>query len=100
MNESFKIFGWMTTDLKLSSNELLVYAIIFRDTVEGNGSFDKGSGYIANLLNLSRPYVFTILKKLTERGYIERIAKSEKTSAVTFKAKTYQQITNKETTNE
>ena len=48
------IFGWMTNRLKLSGNELLVYALIFSFAKDGKTEFHDSAEYTAKALNMSR----------------------------------------------
>lgn len=86
MNEkqTLTIHDFMLSDLKLNSNELLVYAIIY-DATNERGLYDSGTAYLSTKLNLSRPYVFTILKKLVEKNLISKIDKSESVKIVSYK---------------
>lgn len=76
MNNNFiNIQGWMVTELKLSSNELLCYALIYGFSQDGQSVFSGSSKYICEWLNLSQPTVFSILKKLCEKNLIQKIEK-------------------------
>jgi len=66
------IFGWMTDRLKLSGNELLVYALIFSFAKDGITEFHGSAGYIAKRFNMSRRTVISILKSLTNKGLIKK----------------------------
>ena len=66
------IFGWMTNRLKLSGNELLVYALIFSFAKDGASEFHGSAGYIASALNMSRRTVVYTLKSLTDNGLIKK----------------------------
>lgn len=69
------IQGWMVTDLGLSGNELLCYALIYGFSQDGESKFQGSSKYICNWLNISQPTALNILKKLCEKGLIEKIEK-------------------------
>jgi len=66
------IFGWMTNRLKLSGNELLVYALIFSFAKDGITEFHGSAEYIASALNMSRRTVVSTLKSLTNNGLIKK----------------------------
>lgn len=66
------IFGWMLNELQLSGNELLVYAIIYGFSQDGESRYKGGRGYLANTLNISKPTVDKALRSLTDKGYIQR----------------------------
>lgn len=67
------IIGWMITNLKLSGNELLCYAIIYGYSMDGETMMTGGIEYMTGALGVSRPTVISLLKKLVEKGLIERI---------------------------
>lgn len=67
------IEGWMITHLKLNSNELLCYAIIYGFSMDGESMMTGGIDYMVGALSVSKPTVISLLKKLVEKGLIERI---------------------------
>lgn len=70
-NENYiHISGWMINQLQLSGNELLVYAVIYGFSQDGESVYRGGAGYLADCLNLSRQSVFALLKKLVDKGLI------------------------------
>lgn len=68
--------GWMVSELKLSGNELLCYALIYGFCQDGNSVFAGTASYIADWLNVDRRQVMRILQRLTEKGLIEKIEKT------------------------
>jgi len=64
--------GWMVTKLKLSGNELLIFALIYGFSQDGSSEFKGSINYICNWLNCSRPTVSKILKDLTDKNFIEK----------------------------
>lgn len=81
--ESFiTIQGWMATDLKLSGNELLVYALIYGFSQDGESEFRGSINYICGWLNCSRPTAIKTLSNLVDRGLISKRVKIE--NNVTF----------------
>jgi len=68
------IYGWMTNRLKLSGNELLVYALIYSFTKDGEAEFHGSANYITSALNMSRRTVVSTLKSLTDNGLIKKKA--------------------------
>ena len=66
------IFGWMTNRLKLSGNELLVYALIFSFAKDGASEFHGSTEYIAKTLNMGRRTVFTTLRSLAKKEVIRK----------------------------
>lgn len=47
------IEGWMINELKLSGNELLIYAIIYGFSQDGVSSFQGSRQYLASFINAS-----------------------------------------------
>jgi hypothetical protein len=65
--------GWMITDLNLKGNELLVYAIIYGFSQNGDGQRYTGSiQYLADWTNTTKRSVMNNLTSLVEKGYIEK----------------------------
>lgn len=67
------IQGWMLTDLQLKGNELIIYAIIYGFTQSGDEQVFSGTiSYLSEWTNLTKVSVISILKSLTEKGYITK----------------------------
>lgn len=66
------IQGWMRTDLNLSGNELIVYAIIYGFSQNGHGEFKGTAQYLADWVGCTRRTITSILKKLVEENVICR----------------------------
>lgn len=64
------IHGWMINRLKLSGNELSIYAIIYGFSQDNNSVFSGSIAYLSEWLNISRSTVIRALKSLTDNGYI------------------------------
>ena len=64
------IQGWMRTDLNLSGNELIVYAIIYGFSQNKQGEFTGSAQYLADWTGCSRRHIMRILNKLVEEGTI------------------------------
>lgn len=76
--ESFiTIQGWMATELKLSGNDLLVYALIYGFSQDGESEFRGSINYICGWLNCSRPTASKALSNLVEKGLISKRVKVE-----------------------
>jgi DNA-binding Lrp family transcriptional regulator len=69
-NNYIVIQGWMCNDLQLSGNELLIYALIYGFSQDGESEFCGSRAYIANTFNISKPTVDKSLKTLVKKGYI------------------------------
>lgn len=66
------ILPFMVKDLELSGNELIVYAIIYGFSQDGESSFHGSLSYLSEQTGISKRSVITILKKLVETKKIER----------------------------
>lgn len=73
-NENYiHIAGWMVNDLKLKGNELLVYAIIYGFSQDGETHFTGSLKYLADWTNSTKRGVMKNLQSLTEKGYIKKV---------------------------
>ena len=64
------IQGWMVNQLKLSGNELLVYAIIYGFSQDEESAFKGAMSYLAASVNASKRAVFDVLNRLVKKGLI------------------------------
>ena len=71
-NTFITVQSFMVTDLKLSGNELLVYAVIYGFSQDGESWFNGSVGYLAEWCNSSKQSIHNVLKKLLEKGLIEK----------------------------
>lgn len=62
--------GWMVNELHLKGNELLVYAIIYGFSQDGEGRFTGSLQYLADWTNATKQGVMKNLKSLCEKKYI------------------------------
>jgi len=73
-SENFVVIqGWMCNELELKGNDLLVYALIYGFSQDGESVFSGGRNYIAKTFNISLPTVDKALNNLLDRGLIEKI---------------------------
>ena len=70
------IQGWMCNELQLKGNELLVYALIYGFSQDGESVFSGGRNYIAKTFNISLPTVDKALNNLVSRELIEKITRN------------------------
>ena len=66
------IQGWMRTELNLSGNELIVYAIIYGFSQNKQGEFTGSAQYLADWVGCTRRTIMSILNKLVENGTISK----------------------------
>lgn len=71
----FVVQGWMINKLKLSGNELNIFAIIYGFSQDGVSCFDGSAQYLADFCGISRVSALNILAKLTEKGFIQKTEK-------------------------
>lgn len=64
------IQGWMVSELGLSGNELILYALIYGFSQDGETSFSGSLSYICKWLNVTKPTAINLLKSLVEKGVI------------------------------
>lgn len=62
--------GWMVQRLKLRENDLIIYAIIYGCSQDGESVYRGGDEYLAYASGLSPSTVRKILKRLMEKGLI------------------------------
>ncbi len=65
----------MVSELNLSGNELLCYALIYGFSQDGESVFSSSSKYISEWLNVSQKTVFSLLQRLIEKNLIEKVDK-------------------------
>jgi biotin operon repressor len=75
-NGYINIQGWMINELKLKGNELILYALIFGFSQDGQSKFYGSTRYIESALGISRISVMTLLNKLKQKGYIICVSES------------------------
>lgn len=66
------IQGWMRSEMGLSGAALMVYATIYGFSQTGNCYYSGSIDYLAEWAGVQRRQVISILKELTESGYIEK----------------------------
>ncbi len=66
------ILGWMISDLKLKGNALLIYAIIYGFSQNGDDSYTGSRQYLADWTNSTLQGVSKCLKKLVDDGFISK----------------------------
>ena len=64
------IQGWMVTDLRLKGNELLIYAIIYGFSQDGDSKFEGSASYLAEWTNSTKQGIYKALKSLIDKGLI------------------------------
>ena len=72
------IQGWMINELKLKSNDLLVYAIIYGFSQDGESKFNGSLSYLKEATNSSRATIIRTLKTLECKGLIMKVNSKNK----------------------
>lgn len=71
-NENYyTIFGWMLNELNLSGIDLVVYAIIYSFSQDGESEFKGSLAYIAEFTGASERTIRRSLRHLEDMGFIE-----------------------------
>lgn len=82
-NNFFTVHGWMITELNLKGVDLLVYAIIFGFSQDGETEFSGSIQYLCDFCGgVSKPTILNSLKRLCESGLVEKL--TESINGVTF----------------
>lgn len=66
------ILAPMVSELKLSGNNLIIFALIYGFTKDGFHKFEGSIDYICKWTNISRPTVISCLKVLVDCGYLNK----------------------------
>lgn len=69
-NTYYSIQSWMLSRLELKSNDLLVFAIIYGFSMDGESKFKGSLKYLMNMTGASKPTVLKSLKFLIEKNFI------------------------------
>lgn len=69
-NENFyTVFGWMLNVLELKGNELIVFAIVYSFSQDGESEFTGSLNYLQTFANIkSKNTVLTMLKNLIDKN--------------------------------
>ncbi len=76
-NTFITIQSWMRSKLKLSGNELLVYAIIYGYSQDGESHFHGSRAYLADWCGCTVRSIQTVLNNLTSRGLLTKYDNGE-----------------------
>lgn len=77
-NENYyTIFGWMLNELKLSGIDLIVYAIIYSFSQDGESEFKGSVAYISDFTGGSAKTIRRSLIRLEEMGYIAKCERNQ-----------------------
>lgn len=71
-NNFYTIQGWMVNQLNLQGNELLVYAIIYGFSQDGESEFNGSLKYLSEMTNSNKSTMSRTIEKLIDKGLIIR----------------------------
>ena len=74
-NNTITISGWMVNELKLSGNDLILYAMIYGFSQDGESEYYGSLNYICSAINCSKPTAIKTLNSLIDKGLIFKIPK-------------------------
>lgn len=66
-NTYYTVQAWMVNDLGLKDKELIVYAIIYGFSQDGNSAYSGSARYLAEWVGCARSTIMKVLKSLTEK---------------------------------
>jgi Fe2+ or Zn2+ uptake regulation protein len=70
MAKGFEVRRFMTVDMGLSGNNLVVYAFLWNETNGGTKTYTDGYMRISEAAGVTIPTVYNVLEKLRSRGAI------------------------------
>ena len=70
MTKGFEVKRFMTVDMGLSGNNLVVYAFLWNETNGGEKPYTDGYMRISEAAGVTIPTVYNVLEKLRSRGAI------------------------------
>ena len=70
--ENFIIENFMTAQLGLNGNQLVLYAVLYKDTKGGKSPVKDDYTRYSSAMNVTAPTYYSTLKKLVERGIVFR----------------------------
>lgn len=68
----FQVQGWMVNELKLKGSELIIYAIIYGFSQDGQSKFTGSLQYLADWTNSTKQNCMNHLKSLIDKDLIEK----------------------------
>lgn len=71
-NNYLTIQGWMLTDLHLKGSDLILYALIYGFTQDGESEFSGSITYMQQWAGITRQSVLNVLERLQAAGLIEK----------------------------
>lgn len=75
--KKIEILPFMTGRMGLSGNELVLFAIMWRDSDKGSKEVTGDYSRISGEMGTTIPTMYNCIKKLMDRGYVTQVAKSQ-----------------------
>lgn len=72
----YEIEAFMTRDLGLSGNDLVLYAIMWKETDKGRKKVSLDYQGWATAMNTSVPTMYNCLERLAKKGFVSQECKS------------------------
>ena len=76
MSKNIIIENFMTSQLGLSGNELVLFGILWKESEKGTRIVESDYAMMSSRMNTTIPTMYNCLKKLVERGYVRQEEKS------------------------
>lgn len=75
MSKNYVIESFMTGRLGLSGNELVLYAILWKESDRGMKQVAGDYTALSERMGTTIPTMYNCIKKLCERGYVVQVSK-------------------------
>ena len=66
----FEILPWMTAQLKLSGNELVLFAILWKESKQGAQQVKGDYAVLSMMMGCTVPTMYSAAKKLVDRNLV------------------------------
>ena len=66
----FEILPWMTAQLKLSGNELVLFAILWKESKQGSQQVKGDYAVLSMMMGCTVPTMYSAAKKLVDRNLV------------------------------
>ena len=76
MSKNIIIENFMTSQLGLSGNELVLFGILWKESEKGTKIVESDYAMMSARMNTTIPTMYNCLKKLVERGYVRQEEKA------------------------
>lgn len=72
VSNEFTIYPWMVSELRLSGNDLLVYALIYNDCENNDGKCTLSIASMRTRINVAKQTICSATRNLKARGLINK----------------------------